>query len=422
MPPLERATIPAAAAATGVLLAGALYVLGYRTLYHALLQYWGAFPFRFPFLDLHGVTAAIECDRLGFDVYVQNPCDVFQRVHAYSPVWLWLGVLPITTAWDNALGIAVVLLFLATLPFLPPGRGGWQTAIITLGTVSGVVAYALERANIDLLIFVLATIAAVLTRRGGRWATPGYAAAMLAAMLKFYPVALLILALRQRLAVFLAIGTVSFTVLAMWFVSDANAILRSAANIPTMDYRDDNVFAARDLPFGVAETLGLARPVAVLLFIALLVAMLGAAMALARYDDLRLRVRSLHEAEAVFLLVGCALRLVCFFAAQNGLYRAIHLLFVLPALTVLVQSDGKRGPHLWSLGLVGLVLILMWHEPIRVLAITVAARFGMSEPPAHFSAWLVLEIGWWIVVAALAGLMLRLVWEARAFRDAITLA
>jgi len=46
----------------------------------------------------------------------------------------------------------------------------------------------------------------------------------------------------------------------------------------------------------------------------------------------------------------------------------------------------------------------------------------MSEPTAHFSAWLVLEIGWWIVVAALAGLMLRLVWEARAFRDAITLA
>ena len=124
-------------------------------------------------------------------------------------------------------------------------------------------------ANIDLLIFVLATIAALLTRRGGRWATPGYAAALLAAMLKFYPVALLILALRQRLAVFLAIGTVSFTVLAMWFVSDANAILRSAANIPTMDYHDDNVFAARDLPFGVAETLGLARPVAVLLFIGL---------------------------------------------------------------------------------------------------------------------------------------------------------
>jgi hypothetical protein len=64
----------------------------------------------------------------------------------------------------------------------------------------------------------------------------------------------------------------------------------------------------------------------------------------------------------------------------------------------------------------------MWHEPIRALAITVAAWFGMSEPTAHFSAWLVLEIGWWIVVAALAGLMLRLVWEARAFRDAITLA
>ncbi len=78
-----RAVIPAAVAACCVLLAGSLYVHGDRELYHALLEGWGAFPFRTPFLDMHAVTSAVECHRLGFDVFVQNPCDVLKRVHAY---------------------------------------------------------------------------------------------------------------------------------------------------------------------------------------------------------------------------------------------------------------------------------------------------------------------------------------------------
>jgi hypothetical protein len=49
---------------------------------------------------------------------------VLHRVHSYSPLWLWLSVLPITTAWDNALGLGLVVLFLVALTFLPPGRTG----------------------------------------------------------------------------------------------------------------------------------------------------------------------------------------------------------------------------------------------------------------------------------------------------------
>ena len=101
--------------------------VGYREQYHALAEAWGAAPFRTPFLDMHAVTSAVECHRLGFDVYVQNPCDVFHRVHGYSPLWLWLAVLPITTAWDNALGLGLVVLFLVALAFLPPGRDWRQT-------------------------------------------------------------------------------------------------------------------------------------------------------------------------------------------------------------------------------------------------------------------------------------------------------
>ena len=170
---------------------------------------------------MNAVTSAVECHRLGYDVYVQNPCDVFNRVHGYSPIWLWLSVLPISTAWDTALGLGTVLLFIAVLPFLPPGRGLWQTAVITLGTVSSVVMFALERANVDIIIFMFAMLAVTLTRRSAPLRMLGYAVALFAGMLKFYPITLLILAARERLGVFVAIGLVSIGAIVLWFTFDS---------------------------------------------------------------------------------------------------------------------------------------------------------------------------------------------------------
>ena len=248
--PSLRAVLPAAAAAAVVLLAGILYCLGYREQYHALAEAWGAAPFRTPFLDMHAVTAAVECHRLGFDVYVQDPCDVFGRVHGYSPVWLWLAVLPITTAWDNALGLGLVLLFLVALAFLPAGRDWRQTMLITLGAVSSATMFALERANVDLLMFVMAMLAV-------RLRTTGYAVSLLAGMLKFYPIVLLVLAVRERLVTCLVVWAVAAGVIALWFALDGAEILRGMANIPLTHPFDDNVFGAHNLPFGLAELLGL---------------------------------------------------------------------------------------------------------------------------------------------------------------------
>ncbi len=212
--PSLRAAAPAIVAAAIVLLAGLLYICGYREQYYALAEIWGAAPFRTPFLDMHGVTSAIECHRLGYDVYIDNPCDVFHRPHAYSPLWLWLAVLPITTRWDNTLGLAAVVLFLVALAFLPPGRD-WR--LITLATVSSTTMFAMERANVDLLMFVMAMLVVRL-----RFA--GYAVALLAGMLKFYPIVLLVAAVRERVMLCIAIWAVALGAVALWFALDGTAI------------------------------------------------------------------------------------------------------------------------------------------------------------------------------------------------------
>jgi hypothetical protein len=402
---LLRAVIPTAAATTGILVAGALYALGCHEAYQALLHHWGALPFRSPFLDIHAVTSAVECHRLGFDVYKNNPCDVFQRVHGYSPVWLWLAIFPITTAWDTYLGITTILLFLSVLPLLPPGRGWWQTAAITLATISSVVAYAVERANVDLLIFVLAMIAITLNCRCAPVRLLGYSAVLVAGMLKFYPVSLMILAVRERLMVFLTLGFVVLSLIALWLVLDGTDILRGIANIPTTSYFDDNIFGVRDLPFGVIQRFGFARWAAIAVLVALLVGMLCCAVALAMHNGLASRVRLLTKAEATCLLAGCVLLVGSFLGAQNSLYRAIFLLFVLPGLTVVYP------------GVVPVIILLMWSSGIRAFM----AWVGLVLPAdgmAKSGIWMIWELAWWFVVAMLLAVMFRLVWESPARQDA----
>jgi hypothetical protein len=417
--PCCHAAAPALITAVAVLLAGYLYAFGHRHLYYAMLESWGAAPFRVPFLDMHGVTSAVECHRLGFDVYVQNPCDVFQRVHAYSPLWLWLAVLPITTDWDTTLGLAAVVLFLISLPFLPPGRGWWQTVVITIGTISSTVAFALERANVDIFVFPLAVLAVTLSCRSPRLRVFGYAVALFAGMLKYYPIMLLILTIRHRLGTLVAVGLASFGIIALWFMLDSDAILRSMANIPPARYFDDHVFDARDLPYGLAQILDWSPSAAVGLLIALLIGMGTTAVALARLDDVAGRLRQLTDAEAAYLLVGCTLLVGCFFAAQNVVYRGIFFLFVLPALTALARASGRRRLDGLYFGATGIIIVLMWSDPVRALVNGISQQFsGVSPPSVHFVVWLVREMMWWVVVCILAAFLLRLLCDSQAAREA----
>jgi hypothetical protein len=395
--PRSRAVVPAAIAAAIVLLAGLLYAGGYREQYYALAEAWGAAPFRTPFLDMQGVTSPVECHRLGYDVYVQNPCDVFHRPHNYSPLWLWLAVLPITTAWDNALGLALVGLFLVALTFLPPGRD-WR--LITLATISSTTMFAIERANIDLLMFVMGMLVV-------RLRFTGYAVALLAGMLKFYPIVLLVVVVRGRVAVCFAVGAVALGVVALWFALDGTEILRAIANIGSNSPFDDNVFGAHNLPFGIAGLIGLPRAGAMALEVLLLVVMVGFAIALAR----EVRIDGLTDAEAAHLLVGAALLVSCFVIAQNVSYRAIYFLFVLPALVV-----SWRGAA-W------VAVLLMWNSGLRLTINRVVERFGGSTAPdgvLHLAIWLLRELAWWAVITLLAALLLRLVWESQAVREAAT--
>lgn len=414
-----RAILPAAIAALLVLLFGLLYGLGYSDQYMALLTEWGVHPFRFPFVDTHAVLSAIECHRRGIDVYVENPCDVLGRIHVYSPIWLLAAVLPINTAWTPFVGFGSVALFLLSLTLLPAGRGWWQTCVIILGTISSTTAFAIERANIDIIIFVLAVLVARLVQQSRSLRLLGYSLALFAGMLKFYPITLLILAVRERLTVFVAIGVFSTGMVVGAIALYAHDLARVLSSTPTFPYFNYLSFGARDLPYGFAQIYRWPDYVAPGLLIALTIGMAAYAAVLSRRGDLHARIEALSEPESAFLMVGCVLLLGCFFTAQNLLYRGIFLLFVLPGLTALIRTPGKQrnGPLVAGCAL---VLLLMWSEMIRRMIDPALRLFDLQTwyvAAMTGRVWVIRQLMWWAVATMLSTLLIASLLRSQVTRD-----
>ncbi len=128
----------------------ALWLAGAEQQYMAFLRMLGVRAFRLPFLDTHAVMSAMECHRLGVDVYMANPCDTLGRMHVYSPFWLHLGVLPITTSVDHGVGLALDVGFPAQTGHSPTGTpDSRHPGHDTRGRGFPFSCLALERANND---------------------------------------------------------------------------------------------------------------------------------------------------------------------------------------------------------------------------------------------------------------------------------
>ena len=130
----------------------------------------------FPFLDTDAILAAIDCHRLGIDVYaVPNPCDPIGRPHVYPPLWLHLDHLSVGRGDLNVIGLTLDLLFFVALAVLPPVCNRTGAALFLCAIVSPSVALALERANNDVLMFVLGTMAGRLVLRRSSLRLAAYA-------------------------------------------------------------------------------------------------------------------------------------------------------------------------------------------------------------------------------------------------------
>lgn len=360
----------------------------------------GLFHLRPFFTDLVAILAAGDAQRAGLDVFQPNPFDPFGRPHVYGPWWLVLGKLGCTThdAWwlGSLLGLAFVV---AVLWLLAPrdGRGALFASALLL---SPPVLLGLERGNNDLVVFLLLAGGAALLSRPAAWAgLVGAGTLVLAAVLKFYPLAALaaLLARRDRvgrLCLTVAGALVLFAVL--WW-QQRDDFFRALALAP----RPDTFLAYGARLIFVTWSRGPeAQPWLVIGYT------IGAVTALAllwRGRRVLLNWITGDDLVSVAAVLGASTWLFCYFANNNYPYRAVLLLLVVPAWLRLARETAPEA-RAAGRGLCALLLTVLWIASPRWWAIN-WLRFAETDTPAPLRTLLPLIGAEQVLVAALSAVL-----------------
>jgi hypothetical protein len=419
--------------ALGLLSLGAFTLLyRYETdWYFRILTTAFAYPFQFPFLDGQYILVVRDCWQRGIDVYVNNPCDVLNLLNSYSPLLLRLTFLPTDAAWTNLFGLTLGSVFLISLAFLPPPRAMRELALIGVATLSPTSAFLLERANIDLAVFVAAVIAALCLEREFVVRFAGYVVIVLAGLLKYYPFVLLLTMLREGLLRFLVLaGAAAAVIIGFgWYYHDE--LVKALANIPSGLYFS-NGFGAVEFPGGLGEVLqtvlsaagvdgrfvdGLPQN-AILrssVRVVLTAASVGLAARLGRTAGLRRGLATLPVRHANYLIIGAILISGCFFAGHNVAYRGIFLLFTLPGF-VLLTNFGSVGRVAWWM--IAAIIFALWLPPLHHVFL-----YLWREHPdvwwavaGRYANWAVHELVWWWLATVLLAIVFAFVIESTAWR------
>jgi hypothetical protein len=391
-----------------------LFVSGNESLYAAILSLMGFPPYSSPFLDLHALLAAADCHRQGIDVYLSNPCDVRGRPHVYPPLWLDLMPGFLNRGNINQIGLVLDLMFIASLPVIMRPRSAGQCLFFIAAAISTTVIYALERANNDIVIFFLMVCAGALLVGSRPRRLAAYMIFLLGGLLKFYPLALLVLVVRETGRRACAVAAISaLALLSSWWAYGRELGL-VLGNLPQASYYADSI-SARNLPFGLvllfpSTTLISASSLAVVIFLILFAYAMTLVLKLFRTLERDGGAREAWTRETAYLLIGAILITGCFFTAENIAYRGIFLLLIIPGLMQFRQKADRGMRRLFSVAL-GMVLLLMWDQRFA-LALKQAFGGSMNSGGTIFAwaaaatYWMGRELLWWGLVSLLVALII----------------
>src|SRR6185437_753608 len=143
------------------------------------------------------------------------------------------------TSMTMRAGLILDLIFLDCVFFLPRAKSWSAVAVMIAALLSSAVVMALERANLDLAVFVIAIIVARWSQRGPAWRSLGYGLITLATLVKYYPGIMLLLALRERLRFLLPLAAALLAVGVLFIWTDGAMLVRALRNIDFRPFPTD---------------------------------------------------------------------------------------------------------------------------------------------------------------------------------------
>ncbi len=404
-----RCLVPALGLACVAILA-VLYAVDFRDYNRALSTGAGMIPFKYPFLDWEYIGANVKCWNEGINVYVTNPCDVLNRTYNLSPLWLRAVFIPTDRAWTMPIGVGIILAFLLSLFWLLRPTNWREVIIFALTCTSPMVVEALERGNIDVIIFIMLVVAGVLCAGQLTNRILSYALILLAGLLKFYPLIALSTALRERPRTFFAIAATCGLIVVAYYYRFRDELAEALRSLPHGGFGSVNLpfdgsrFAQRLMP-GL-EHFAWAPLLPYVVMGVLLAVTAIQVVYLARNRLLASAFAKMPEREAIFLIIGAALITGCFFTGQSVAHRGVHFLFVIAGFVAMQRAADDPATRAALIRAMMIVLFLMWERIDRPY---LPAPDDIQGPSFTLYTVLLLflirELLWWRLAAILLGVL-----------------
>lgn len=360
----------------------------------------GVFDYGMWFLDSYAILAASDTLQAGGDPVRPMAFDIQQRAHVYSDWWYGVGRLGLTRD-DNFLlgGLWVAAFVLAAWIILRPksaDEAGWYLCLF----ISPPVLLAVNRANNDLVIFVLLVCGTLLLARQTWLRIAGVVAVLAVATgLKYYPIVggavfFLVRPRSRLLATLLGATLVLGTVLA----HVGPAMARTGIHpLPATIYTFGAPVLLRDL--------GWEGPRAIAGGVALMAGVVAVSIF---WRGLRpMNIAHSPIAQAAFVL-GAAVLVGCFLSGISFAYRCVFLLLLAPWL----WEERTRRPDaklavclatatLWLDGLSCLMMNFLVGPVERSAIPTIQWAWRVATQPLIWIL-MVLLIRWLLEVAVVA--------------------
>jgi len=372
-----------------------------------------------PFGDLRDILQAAACWRQGVDVYLPDAC-MHGGLYNYSPLFLRLGELKLGPAAAAAGGALTALAFILALAALPAPRDGAEFCLRAAAAASGSTLFALERANIDVLIFLGALLGAWLCTRRPVARIAGYAMFLFLAAIKFYPLTLLALLAQERFWRAAALGLASLAFIWLFLHAFGHDTAHAMRIIPH-EYPFGGSFGSIDLPYGLSVFFDPPVPPTIdavvnyqlnatvkrLFMVAQLAALIPAGIAARHYVG---PLAALATWPRLLAAGGAVLIAGCFFAAQNIDYRGIFLLFLMPGCCEMA----RRAPPRSRFRVVTILIpALLWEAFFRFGVTRISEFLAASRAAApELLFWICRELLWWWLAVQLLALVLAFLWLA----------
>jgi hypothetical protein len=355
-----------------------------------------------PFMDLYGILAASDAAQAGVDPFLPNDFDPYHRPHVYTTWWLELGRLGLVRADTFWLGwVLLVAVLVSAAVMVRPGTRKEGIGLLLL-LISPAFLMAVNRANNDLVVFVLISAGLLCFRREtAPLRSLGILLFALSAVLKYYPLVtlVLLLELRSRREFVLNLALYALLLLLAWPGLEPG--LRAAAKyMPQPDW-----LYAYGAPV-LLRNLGIAGAWGWLVAAGFLAG--WAAVGAYRKPAEPMSANPAGERE---FMLGAAMLIGLFFLGSSFVYKLVFAVWLLPRLW---QPSADPVEARWRRLTWWLLLTVVWFEGVM------AVGLNLIVGPRSES----LALGWlkavvvisplltWALIACLLRSLLAMLWQS----------